>query len=161
MLVKCRACGEKVDRLLAYKVVIDGKNHYYCTEKEYQDLLIQKEYKDNTYQLINQIFGRIITNTILFKEIGEISKIYTYEKILAYLKESKTYLHNVMKKDFSSEYAQIRYFSAILKNSLTDFQIQTEAPVRQVEVDVPNCKFSRKTKRKPLIEYEEEAGGLN
>lgn len=158
MLVKCRICGNKVERTEAYKVVVNNKNNYYCKESEYKDWISKKEIKDDTYKLIYDIFDRKVTNTILFKEIGELSNVYTYEKILAYLRENEMYLCNVMKKEFSSEYAQIRYFTAILKNSLTDFKYQREIPKKNIETDIPECKFKRKCNRKPLTEYEEEVG---
>lgn len=155
-------CGEKVDRSLAYKVVIDGKNHYYCTEKEYRDLLAQKEVKDSTYNLINKIFERKVTNTTLFKEINALLDVYSYEEILSYLQDNEDYLYRVMSKDFQSEYAKIRYFSAILKNNMADFKQKEEVKiVRYVKVDIAESKFKRKNKRKPLVEYEEEVGGLN
>ena len=49
-------------------------------------------------------------------------------------------------------------FTAILKNSLTDFQYKKEVQTKKIVVDIPECKFSRKGKRKPLTEYEEEVG---
>lgn len=158
ILVKCKICGNKVERTEAYKVVVNGKNHYYCNESEYKDWASKKEIKDNTYNLIYDIFERKVTNTVLFKEVGELSDIYTYEKILTYLKENETYLCGVMRKGFSSEYAQIRYFTAILKNSLADFQYKKEVQTKKIIVDMPECKFSRKSKRKPLTEYEKEVG---
>lgn len=157
-LVKCKICGNKIEKSVAYKIVINNKNNYYCNESEYRDWILNKEIKDNTYNLIYEIFGRKVTNTILFKEVGELSDIYTYKKIYVYLEENKVYLCNVMRKEFSSEYAQIRYFAAILKNSLVDFQFEKETKVKKIEVDIPEYKFSRKNKRKPLKEYEEEVG---
>lgn len=162
MQVKCRVCKTKIERTDAYKVVIDGKNHYYCTEKEYKDLLVQKEVKDNTYNLINHIFEKKVTNTVLFKEINTLLETHTYEEILSYLQDNEDYLCRVMSKDFQSEYAKIRYFSAILKNNMADFQQKVEAKiVRDVKIDVSESKFKRKNKRKPLVEYEEEVGDLN
>lgn len=162
MQVKCRVCKTKIERTDAYKVVIDGKNHYYCTEKEYKDLLAQKEVKDNTYNLINHIFEKKVTNTALFKEINALLETHTYEEILSYLQNNEDYLCRVMSKDFQSEYAKIRYFSTILKNNMADFQQKEEVKiVRDVKIDVSESKFKRKNKRKPLVEYEEEVGDLN
>ena len=158
MLVKCRICNKKSDRTEAYKVVVNGKNQYYCNKSEYEEWKLKQEIKDNTYNLIYDIFGRKITNTILFKEVGELSSIYTYEKIFAYLTENKNYLSRVMEKDFTSEYAQIRYFTAILKNSLSDFTYVKEQKIKEIEIDIPNGKFNRKRKKKSLAEYEEEVG---
>lgn len=156
--VRCKICGNKKEKSEAYKVVINNKNNYYCNETEYKEWISKRETKDNTYNLIYDIFERKVTNTILFKEVGELSDIYTYEKIFAYLKENEVYLCGVMKKDFSSEYAQIRYFTAILKNSLADFQYKKEVLTKNVWQDMPECRFKRKNKRKPLSEYEEEVG---
>lgn len=158
MLVKCKICGNKIERTEAYKVVVNNTNHYYCNKAEYDTWLFKKKSKDDTYNLIYDIFERKITNTILFKEIGELASIYTYEKILAYLQEHETYLQGVMKKGYSSEYAQIRYFTAILKNSLTDFQYQKDLEPQKLFVDIPDNKFNRTKRRVPLIEYEERVG---
>jgi len=161
MLVKCKICGNKADRNEAYKVVVDGKNHYYCNKNEYNEWRKKKDIKDRVYNLIYEIFDRKVTNTILYKEIGELADVYTYEKILAYLTDNENYLTSAIKKSFVSEYAQIRYFTAILKNSLTDFQFEREPKVEINKLDMPdvsNNQFSRKKKKKSLSEYEKEVG---
>lgn len=158
MLVKCKICSQKVDRDDAYKVEVNGKNNYYCSENEYKNLIQQKQDKDNVYTEINDIFGRKITNTAIFKEITEISKIYTYERILAYLKFNNTYLGSVMTKDFSSEYAQIRYFSAILKNSLSDFKIESNLYDKEIVIDIPKDNFKQRKQKKTLADFEMEEG---
>lgn len=43
MLVKCRKCGNKIDRNNAFKVVVDNKNVYYCNEKEYEEHVKEKQ----------------------------------------------------------------------------------------------------------------------
>lgn len=160
LLVKCRICGNKIERKEAYKVVSDSRNNYYCNETEYMGWLLKRESKDNTYNIIYEIFERKVTNTALYKEINGLAEVYTYEKIYAYLKENKAYLDNVMKKDFSSEYAQIRYFAAILKNSLADFKYKSKTieKIKRICIDMPDYKFNRKKPKKTLTEYEEEAG---
>lgn len=156
MLVKCKICGNKIDRNDAYNVIVNGKNNYYCNEKEYTSWKIKKDVKDNTYDLIYDIFERKVTNTVLFKEIGELADIYTYEKIRDYLITNETYLSTVMRKSFVSEYAQIRYFDAILKNSLADFCEEVKDYIKEIEIEIPKMKFARNKKRKPLLEYESE-----
>lgn len=160
MLVKCKGCQEKIDRDIAYKIVINGKNNYYCNEQEYKDIKNKKEIKDNTYLKIYDIFGRKITNTILFKEVNELADIYGYEIIYAYLDKNQDYLSNVMAKDFNNEFGQIRYFSAILKNSLTDFKVENKVVEKKLIVDIPKNNFKPKQRKKSLIEYEMEVGEL-
>ena len=115
MKVKCKSCGEKIERDTAYKVIIKDKNSYYCCEQEYLDYIKNLKDKDDVYIEIDNIFNRKVTHTVLFKEIYELSQTYTYKTILLYLQQNKEYLINVLSKNFVSEYAQIRYFTAILK----------------------------------------------
>lgn len=160
LLVKCRICGNKTERKEAYKVMAGGRNNYYCSETEYREWLFKRAAKDNTYNIIYEIFERKVTNTVLYKETSGLAEVYTYEKIYAYLVENKNYLNNVMKKDFLSEYAQIRYFAAILKNSLADFRYKnkTSEEIKRIYIDMPDYKFSRRKPKKTLAEYEKEAG---
>lgn len=158
MLVKCRQCGTKIDRKTAFKVVVGGKNAYYCNGAEYQKTLHEKEIKTNTYDCINQIFGYKVLNSALFKEINLLLQVYSYEHILAYLTENKDYIAKVLDKEFVSEYAKIRYFSAILKNNMADFKLKEPEKPKEVEADIPIMHYKRKNKRRSLAEIEEEVG---
>lgn len=158
MLVKCRLCGTKVDRKDAFKVVVGGKNTYYCNESEYQQVLHERELKDNTYECINEIFGYKVLNSALFKEINILLEVYSYEHILAYLNENKNYIEKVLDKDFVSEYAKIRYFAAILKNNIADFKIKEPEKSKEMNVDIPIMNYKRRNKRRSLSEIEESVG---
>lgn len=158
MLVKCKGCGEKIDRDIAYRVIVKGKNNYYCSEVEYKGIIKSKEVKDNTYELINQLFGYKVTNTALFKELNLIRESHSYDKIYAYLQENVTYLEQTLSKSFCSEYAKIRYFSAILKNSLADFEPPKEECIKKQVIDLPNAKYKKKSSRKAMAKLEEEVG---
>jgi ribosomal protein L16 Arg81 hydroxylase len=158
MLVKCRICGNKIDRDTAYKVRNKNVNEYYCNQDEYLEKLEKIKIKDNTYEKIFNIFGRKVTNTTLFKEISELESVYGYENIYQYLCENEKYLSNVLSKDFKSEYAQIRYFSTILKNNLADFKVESKQPEKKIEIDMPTVKYAQRKKRKSLLEIEQEVG---
>lgn len=184
MLVKCRKCGNKIDRNDAFKVVVDNKNVYYCNEKEYeehvkekqkiererfikkkeQQLLKQKKEKEKIireriYDSITRIFGYLPKNTALYKEMNELIVCFGYELIDDYLKEREDYLYDtIQNKNFESEYGKIRYFSAILKNTLVDFenkrQEKKEESAKVYDINVVKMKFKRKQKRKSLEEIE-------
>ena len=158
MLVKCRLCGTKVDKKEAFRVVVGGKNTYYCNKFEYQKVLHEREVKDNTYECINQIFGYKVLNSALFKEINLLLEVYSYEHILAYLIENKEYLTRILKKDFTSEYAKIRYFAAILKNNIADFKMEEPEESKKIEIDMPIINYKRRNKRWSLSEIEEQVG---
>lgn len=157
---KCKYCGKSIDTKNAYKVVIGKINRYFCNEEEYNIVHNAQQIKDDTFNIIYEIFGRKVTNTILYKEINELSSIYSFEKIKAYLSENIEYLNNIIQnKSFQSEYAQIRYFVAILKNSLTDFKYEKKEKInKEVEIDMPICIFKRRPNKKTLAEYEQEVG---
>ena len=158
--VKCRKCGAMLNRDKAFKVVVGKVNTYYCNESEYNDVVLVKQIKKNTYKCIDRILGYKVVNTTLRKEIKVLLENYSYELILSYLQDNFDFLHDVMRKSFQSEYAKIRYFSAILKNSLEDYkQSKNKAPeTKIVEVDMPNMKFHRKSKRVALQDIEMEVG---
>ena len=69
---KCKYCGKSIDTNSAYKIVVGKTNRYYCNEEEYNIIHKAQQIKDDTYNLIYEIFGRKITNTILYKEINEL-----------------------------------------------------------------------------------------
>ena len=157
---KCKYCGKNIDTKVAYKVAIGKVNRYFCNEEEYNIVHEMQRVKDDTYNLVYEIFGRKVTNTILYKETNEVSLVYSYKKIKLYLEQNMTYLSNLMQnKSFKNEYAQIRYFSAILKNSLTDFEYEKKVKSNKVvEIDMPEYTFKRKPSKRSLVEYEEEVG---
>lgn len=157
---KCKYCGKSIDTKVAYKVAVGKTNRYFCNKEEYDIVYKAQKIKNDTYDLIFEIFGRKVTNTILYKEVNELSSVYPYERIKAYLEQNMTYLSNLMQnKSFQSEYAQIRYFTAILKNNLTDFKYEKKERINiEIDIDMPEYVFKRKSDRKPLIEFEEEVG---
>lgn len=122
------------------------------------DINNKKQMKDNTYNLIYEIFGYKVTHTTLYKEIGELSNTYKYENILDYLEENKSYLKSAMNKRFVNEYAKIRYFTAILKNSLVDFQRNVPEIKTLFEADIPKSNYKQRKRKKTIAEYEAEAG---
>lgn len=123
MLVKCRICGKKVDRNEAFKVAVEGKpNAYYCSEAEYNKMIENRKNRNDTYYCIYDIFGYTVTNTVLNKEVNALGKIYGFKLILKYLHDNQEYLTRIVGREYNSEFAKIRYFAAILKNSLVDYK---------------------------------------
>ena len=157
MLVTCKICKTKVDRDSCYKRVVNGKNWYYCSETEYDKHEAEKQDKDKVFTLINDVFGYTVQNTILFKEYQEWLKLCNNKGIASYIEENKNYIVGVMGKDFSSEYAKIRYFSAILKNSLTDYKPKVKVEIDwQKPVETYKSNYKQKVVRVGFDDLEEE-----
>ena len=162
MRVKCRYCGERVEKEDAYKD--PNKNSYYCSEEHYLATMknredLQKEKKiDPVYEEVADIFGYRIQNSQLFKEMKLWRSICNDEKILAYLQEHKDYIKSKLEKLNSSEYARIRYVSAILKNSLKDYvaTVRVEPEKINVDCEIYEPTVFAKKKRRGLSELEDE-----
>ena len=111
---KCRICGTPHNTEDAYKVVVNNKNQYYCSQEEYEKDLTNKkkaaEDKERVYRLICDIMGeKEILNTALWKEKTEWNKAFSDEFIAKYLQENQTYLTSAITRLDSSQFAKIRY----------------------------------------------------
>ena len=164
MLVKCKVCGEKIERDIAYKRVVNGKNFYYHSQKEYEAEEAKKkkvaEDKDKVYRLICDILGEEeILNTALWKEKTIWNKAFSDEIIAKYLAENKDYLTSAVSKLSGTEYAKIRYVSAVLKNSLRDFKPKAEEqpkPKIVVEETIYTTPTHSLNKRRSLADLEDD-----
>lgn len=144
--VTCHYCKKKIDKKIAVGIKEGKRTKNYCPEH-----VGMKSPKDQMYDLVFEIFGRKVLNTVIYKELDEIASVHTYEKMISYMEENKSYLEQMVHKGFSSEFAQIRYFSAILKNSLTDFTAKKPEPIVkkevEIEVDISANRYKSKKKR--------------
>lgn len=147
--VTCKCCSEKIDKKIAIGVPHGKTTWYYCPEH-----VGQKSPKEKMYDLIYEIFGRKVLHTVLYKEMDEIASVHTYDKITSFMEENKTLLEQLMYRSYSSEFAQIRYFSSVLKNGLHDFKMRQPEPVikKEIEVDfdMSTNKYKAKKQRKGI-----------
>lgn len=90
-------------------------------EEQKEASAVRKAKRDAVYDELCDIFGYEVQNTVLFSEWVLWNKLADDEKILAYLKEHKDYIKSAVARAGGTEYAKIRYMSAILKNSLKDY----------------------------------------
>lgn len=154
MLVKCKICKDKkIDRDTAYKVTINGKNQYYCNVDEYVRFNTENESRFKVIDLAFEIIGKT-TNTSLMKDLSEIAKIHTYTKMIKYMEANLHDIYTFMNKDFTSEYGKIRYFTAIIKNSIGDFVEKKQDTEVYVDV-VEEVKYTP-TKKKSFSDFLDE-----
>lgn len=140
--VKCRACGKTIGRESAYMAT---KRRYYCNQQEY-----------NAYNKVFEIISEYINinNTALYKEV--LLWGTDYAKICCFLQDNKDRLTYAMSKGFNSEYAKIRYFSAIIKNNINDYQPPKPDIIKQCTDEFYENKYKPKTRRKCLADYYKE-----
>lgn len=156
MLVKCRGCGNKVERNEAFKIVVKDKNHYYCNAVEFEQINIEKESRLKVIDLVFEIIGET-TNTSVFKELTDISKIHGYKKMLSYMESNMDYINKAMLTCAGSkEYGRIRYLMAIIKNELGDYVETIDKEDEVVEVDFVENVVYTPTKKKSFTDYLDE-----
>jgi hypothetical protein len=159
---KCRICGTPYDTKDAYKVVVNNKNQYYCSQEEYETDLAKKkkaaEDKDRVYRLICDIMNeKEIINTILFKEWAVWNKVADNEKIGQYLEENQEYLTSVIARLQSSEFARIRYLSTIIKDKIKGFVPKVKVVEKPKMVAEEHYETKYKSKgRQALEDFEED-----
>ena len=160
---KCKICGRELDTNAAYKVTDKtGKNKYFCSASEFEAEEVRKkkaaEDKDKIYRLICDIMGeKEIISTALFKEWQVWNKVADNEKIAKYLEESKDYLSSVIARLSSSEYARIRYLSAIIRDRIKAFVPKVEViEIPKIVVEEHyETKYKAKVRR-GLEDFEED-----
>ena len=161
---KCKICGSALDTKDAYKITDkNGKNKYFCSQSEFEAEEVRKkkaaEDKDRVYYLICDIMGeKEIINTALWKEKTEWNKVFSDEIIAKYLQENKDYLTSAITRLNSSQFAKIRYLSAILKNSLGDFKpkaVEVEKPKVVVEETIYDAPTQSTNRRRSLEDLED------
>lgn len=157
MLVGCKACKKKNDRDASYKAIVNGKNHYYCNEKEYLNEIAERKAKLEVFGICTEVLGST-TNTILFKEITGIANVHTYTKIIGYLTDNLQGIKGFMSKSFNSEYGKIKYFTTIIKNGIGDYVIETKIE-RFIEVETTEVNYKKRDRKKSLSQYIDEYEG--
>lgn len=163
---KCKICGTQLNTTEAYKVTDkNGKNRYYCSASEFEIEEARKkkaaEDKDRVYRLICDILGeKEIINTALWKEKAIWNKVFSDEIIAKYLAENQNYLTSAVSKLSGTEYAKIRYVSAVLKNSLRDFKPKVEV-VEKPRVITTEEHYETKYKPKARVALEDLEEGYD
>jgi YHS domain-containing protein len=161
---KCKICRAQLDTNTAYKVPDkNGKNKYFCSQSEFEAEEARKkkaaEDKDKVYYLICDIMGeKEIINTILYKEWQVWLKVADNEKIAKYLAENRDYLTSVIARLQSSEYARIRYLSAIIRDKIKAFvpKVEVKEPPKVViEEIIYEAPTQSLNKRRSLADLED------
>jgi YHS domain-containing protein len=139
---KCKICGTELDTKTAYKVTDkNGKNKYFCSASEFETEEVRKkkaqEDKDRVYRLICDIMGeREIISTALFKEWQVWNKVADNAKIGDYLAENEEYLTSMISKLHSSEFAKIRYLSAIIRDKIKAYKPKPKIEQHEKTIDI-------------------------
>ena len=162
----CRYDKQQLDTKTAFKVIINDKNTYWCSETCYQCYLADKAKKEKIeeeyqqiYAITKQIFGYEFTGySLLKREINTWEKVGTRAKIISYLTENKEWLSGVMRKEFASDFHRVRYYSVIVAGKLYDFKpkpIEADKPKITIEETIYEAPTQSLNKRRSLADLED------
>ena len=173
MRCKCKYCGNQLDTKESYKITVNNKNQYYCTENCYMSeeneklnkAKIKAEY-DEIFEITKDIFGYEFSSySLLKREICAWEKLSSRDKIILYLKENKDWLSSVMDKEFNGDFGRVRYFSVVVLSKLHDYKPKVQENVKvqskvQPRVDIDETIYEAPTrnlnKRRSLADLEDE-----
>lgn len=144
---KCQWCKKDVDTKTAHKEVVNDKNKYWCNDECYKTYEAEREKQakikaeyDEIYDITKEIFGYEFAGySLLKREVMSWEKIGNRHKIIAYLKENKAWLSDVMSKEFVSDFNRVRYFSTIVAGKLHDWKPKPIMEIAQHEKAIEIC----------------------
>lgn len=125
MKVKCKICGNKIERDTAYKIVKEQKtkkvNLYYCSEDEYNKQQEEIKQRDKCYETIKDILGISLVTPEMIKQLKIVRENYDYPVIIKTFKFKEDDIRwAVNNKDFTNTYSKFRYILAIILNNIED-----------------------------------------
>lgn len=170
MRCKCKICGKELDTKFAYLKINDGKKEWYCSQAEYdagvEAFQKKKKAENEVKSLVCEILGEndIVCST-LKTEWAEWNKVASNEKISSYLSYRKGYLTKTLariKANASSTLVgRIKYLSAIIKNSIADYDMPTKknnnrSLVTDIDMNIYTQITPIRRTRRALSELEDE-----
>lgn len=128
--VKCKECGNKLERSDAYLVesisekTLKINKKYYCDEKCYKKQETRKELIIKCNDLMEEILDIPIRSNIYFNKMySPIIKRYDYDVIYEFLTYEKDYIEQQMEdKDFNTVNVKLKYFLAIMQNNIGKYE---------------------------------------
>lgn len=150
---KCKVCKAELNTDMAYRVGEIGKKpRYYCSEIEYKKEEAVRQTRIKLNELEREYLGDTY-NTAICKE----EKMWggDFEKVISFIENNRSSFDRMNTIVFQSEYAKIRYFSAIIKNGINDYvYAKPQQEIKELK-DFEFYENKHKSKpRKGLLDYE-------
>lgn len=153
---KCKFCGNKVDSDYAFQTCNrSGKSSYWCSQSEYIKYVIEENKRKTVKSYVFRILNEEISHAQLTKELNDWHETNSWDKLIAYFEANADSLENTMRsKESISIYRKIKYFSSIVKNTIDDFKLEVEEPIRPASEFVEPVINNNKKKRRGLVDVD-------
>ena len=116
---KCNHCKKQLTTDIAYKVTINGRNKYYCSEDEYNQIQEEINSKTKCLETISNILDIPFIQPMMLKEINSLRDFYSYIVIERTFKDNRESIQWFLEnKDNGSEFGKIKYIMTIIKNNI-------------------------------------------
>lgn len=165
MKVKCKICGDKIERDTAYKVVKETTktkvNEYYCNQEEYDKVQQEKKSREKCINTIVEVLSMQMITPVWLKNIKTIREFYDYNIIEKCFKENEdTIKWSIYNKDFKTEHMKSKYILAIIANNIEDTykkhkrdmeemnRLFNKVENNEIDIDVINESVTKVNKRK-------------
>lgn len=148
---KCTYCKKQLNTDIAYKVVVNGRNKYYCNEEEYKQIQEEINSKNKCLETIITMLNVPFIQPVMLKEINLLRDFYSYIVIEKAFKDNEqSILWFLENKDNGSEFGKIKYIMTIIKNNINstfkkytqeqkDLQkIFNKVESQEVDIDIMN-----------------------
>lgn len=156
---KCQICNAILTTDKAYKVAyINNKgktiNKYYCDSIEYEQFEEEKDYKKKILELVNEILGYVCVNSVIFKELENIHKGYTFKEITyCFENEKDNILHLLNINGIDKEFNKIRYMFAVISRSIADTTREMQNKINNKELNKKKLEDVEKEEYIPFSDY--------
>ena len=132
--VKCKICKKQLTTDTSFKVVRNGKNEYYCSEEEYNELLKEKEDRNKCLELIASVFNIEYCPPMVVKELNSIAKHYNYKTIMDTFndKEVKSTVEWFLDNN-GFNFGTVRYVFTIIENNIARVYKQRKEELAKIE----------------------------
>lgn len=116
---KCTHCKKQLNTDIAYKVIVNGRNKYYCNEEEYRQIQEEIDNKNKCLETIMVMLNVPFIQPIMLKEINLLREFYSYIVIEKAFKDNEqSILWFLENKDNGSDFGKIKYIMTIIKNNI-------------------------------------------
>ena len=116
---KCQICKKQLNTDIAYKIIKNNKNLYYCSKEEYDNNIKEQEIKHSCLDYIAQCMRLKFCTPFVLKEINKLINYYDYPVI------KRTFKDNIKSIDWfldnnenNSEFGKVRYIFTIIQNNI-------------------------------------------
>ena len=118
--VICKNCTNELTTDIAFKVTDEkGKNSYYCSKEEYEQMINEKTSKNKCLETIKEIMNIKMLPPIMVKKVNELRDFYDYIIIEKTFKESRESIEwSLESKEFNNEFTKAKYITSIVANNI-------------------------------------------